>query len=316
MWGSWLESIAGEGAGRSSGLQEGGGEDYASHMSMDAATSDKGSKGSEDSTAPDAPPRPSADLRHRYEAVKQRIADATRKVGRKPDDVVLVAVTKNASIDVVRELLALGHRDFGENRAQQLANRATQLNEYRQRIEDHPESSGGVEDLPEPRWHMIGQLQRNKVRKLVDHVRLVHSVDSMRLAEEIQAQGARRDTQVEILIEVNLGEEQKGGIAAPAVRHVIDQMDSMLNVRVRGVMGMAPFTDDESVIRSAFDRCRDVFEDVRKQANEPERIDILSMGMSNDFEIAIEYGANIVRVGTALVGEPVVEDPEEEPDQD
>ena len=284
-------------------------------MSMDAATSEKGRKGSEDPIDTGSPAQPSADLRKRYEAVKQRIADATRKVGRKPEDVVLVAVTKNASIDVVRELLALGHRDFGENRAQQLANRATQLAEFRQRIEDHPESSGG-DTPPEPRWHMIGQLQRNKVRKLVDHVRLVHSVDSMRLAEEIQVQGARRDTQVEILIEVNLGEEQKGGIAAPAVRHVIDQMDSMLNVRVRGVMGMAPLTDDESVIRSAFDRCRDVFEDVRKMANEPDRIDILSMGMSNDLEIAIEYGANIVRVGTALVGEPVVEEPEEEPDRD
>ena len=284
-------------------------------MSMDAATSAKGRKGSEDPTEPGSPPRPSPDLRNRYDAVKQRIADATLKAGRKPDDVVLVAVTKNASIDVVRELLALGHRDFGENRAQQLANRATQLAEYRQRLEDHPESSGG-DSLPEPRWHMIGQLQRNKVRKLVDHVRLVHSVDSMRLAEEIQAQGARRDTQVEILIEVNLGEDQKGGIAAPAVRHVVDQMDSMLNIKFRGVMGMAPLTDDESVIRSAFDRCRDVFEDLRKQVRDPERIDILSMGMSNDLEIAIEYGANIVRVGSALVGEPVVEDPEEEPDRD
>ena len=115
---------------------------------------------------------------------------------------------------------------------------------------------------------------------------------------------------------MNLGEDQKGGIAAPAVRHVVDQMDSMLNIKFRGVMGMAPLTDDESVIRSAFDRCRDVFEDVRKQVRDPERIDILSMGMSNDLEIAIEYGANIVRVGSALVGEPVVEDPEEEPDRD
>ena len=312
---SWRESIARRGLGQLPGLRESGDEDYASRMSMDAATSAKGSKGSEDPTKTGTPPRPSANLRKRYEAVKQRIADATRKVGRKPDDVVLVAVTKNASIDVVRQLLALGHRDFGENRAQQMTNRATQLAEYRQRLEDHPESSGG-NSLAEPRWHMIGQLQRNKVRKLVDHVRLVHSVDSMRLAEEIQAQGARRDTQVEILIEVNLGEEQKGGIAAPAVRHVIDQMDSMLNIKVRGVMGMAPLTDNESEIRSAFDRCRDVFEDVRKRANEPNSIDILSMGMSNDLEIAIEYGANIVRVGTALVGEPVVEDAEEEPDQD
>jgi len=282
---------------------------------MDAATSSKDQKGSEEPTESGTPREPSPGLRNRYEAVKERIAGAARKAGRRPDDVVLVAVTKNASIDVVRELLALGHRDFGENRVQQLANRSTQIAEYRQRLEDHPESSGG-NILPEPRWHMIGQLQRNKVRKLVDHVRLVHSIDSMRLAEEIQAQGARRDTQVEILIEVNLGESQKGGIAAPAVRHVIDQMDSMLNIKVRGVMGMAPLTENESEIRSAFDRCREIFEDVRKQVDDPDSIDILSMGMSNDLEIAIEYGSNVVRVGTALVGDPLVEDPEEEPDRD
>lgn len=282
---------------------------------MDAATSSKDQKGSEEPTESGTPREPSPGLRNRYEAVKERIAGAARKAGRRPDDVVLVAVTKNASIDVVRELLALGHRDFGENRVQQLANRSTQIAEYRQRLEDHPESSGG-NTLPEPRWHMIGQLQRNKVRKLVDHVRLVHSIDSMRLAEEIQAQGARRDTQVEILIEVNLGESQKGGIAAPAVRHVIDQMDSMLNIKVRGVMGMAPLTENESEIRSAFDRCREIFEDVRKQVDDPDSIDILSMGMSNDLEIAIEYGSNVVRVGTALVGDPLVEDPAEEPDRD
>ncbi|MCP4835774.1 MAG: YggS family pyridoxal phosphate-dependent enzyme [Phycisphaera sp.] len=298
-----------------SGLQDGGGEDYAPRMSMDAATSSKGRKGSEEPSESGSPRQPSADLRKRYEAVKDRIAGAARKAGRRPDDIVLVAVTKNASIDVVRELLALGHQDFGENRVQQLANRSTQIAEYRQRLEDHSESSKGCR-LPEPRWHMIGQLQRNKVRKLVDHVRLVHSIDSMRLAEEIQAQGARRDTQIEILIEVNLGEGQKGGIAAPAVRHVVEQMDSMLNIKVRGVMGMAPLTDDESVIRSAFDRCRDVFEDVRKQVGDQGRIDILSMGMSNDLELAIEYGSNVVRVGTALVGEPVVEDAEETPDRD
>jgi pyridoxal phosphate enzyme (YggS family) len=145
----------------------------------------------------------------------------------------------------------------------------------------------------------------------VDHVRLVHSVDSLRLAEEIQMQGARRDQQVEILIEVNLGEDQKGGIAAPAVRHLIDQMDSMLNLRVRGMMAMAPLTDDKSVIRAAFERCSELFEDVKKHVGESERIDILSMGMSNDLEIAIESGANVVRVGSALVGEPVVEDAEE-----
>lgn len=278
-------------------------------MSTDAATSSTSSDAG--SGEPDTPVRPSDDLRARYESITTRIADAARRAGRRPEDILLVAVTKNASMDVVRELLALGHQDFGENRAQQLVNRATQIDEYRQRLSDHANSAGPA-DIPEPRWHMIGNLQRNKVRKLVDHVRLVHSVDSLRLAEEIQMQGARRDRVVEILIEVNLGESQKGGIAPPAVRHLIDQMDSMINLRVRGLMAMAPNTDDENVIRGAFERCREVFDDVRKHVGERQKIDILSMGMSNDLEIAIECGANVVRVGSALVGDPTVEEAEEE----
>jgi pyridoxal phosphate enzyme (YggS family) len=276
-------------------------------MSMDAAT------GTTTHDAPEAEVMP--DLATRYKQVTTRIAEAAHRAGRRPEEIVLVAVTKNAPIDVVRGLMALGHRDFGENRAQQLVNRSAQIKEYQDRLDDHPESASGVETV-EPRWHMIGRLQRNKVRKLVEHVRLVHSVDSLRLAEEIQAQAARRDRQVEVLIEVNLGESQKGGIAPPAVRHLIDQMGSMLNVRVRGLMAMAPLTDDEVVIRHCFQRCRELFEDVRKAVREPERLDILSMGMSHDFEIAIEMGANVVRVGSALVGEPIVDEAEEEPDED
>ena len=276
-------------------------------MSMDAATP------SSSSDAPEA--TIGQDLANRYRQVTTRIAEAAHRAGRRPEEIVLVAVTKNAPMDVVRGLMALGHRDFGENRVQQLVNRAAQVEEFRQRLDEHPESATDAE-LVQPRWHMVGQLQRNKVRKLVDHVRLVHSVDSLRLAEEIQAQAARRDRQVEVLVEVNLGETQKGGIAPPAVRHLIDQMDSMLNVRVRGLMAMAPNTEDEAIIRNTFERCRELFEDVRRTVREPEKLDILSMGMSNDYEIAIEMGANVVRVGSALVGKPVVDEAEEEPDRE
>ncbi len=255
------------------------------------------------------------DLRQRYELVKTRIREAAARGGQNADDVVLVAVTKNASIDVVRQLLALGHCHFGENRAQQLVNRAVQIKEFRDRLSTHGEAAPSL-DIPEPRWHMIGQLQRNKVRKLVDHVRLVHSVDSLRLAEEIQVQAAKRDRVVEILVEVNLGEDQKGGIAAPAVRHLVDQIDSMLNVKVRGLMAMAPLTEDEDQIRNAFERGREVYEDVKQHVHDGDRVNILSMGMSRDLEIGIECGANVVRVGSSLVGPPVVEDAVEEPDTD
>ena len=119
-----------------------------------------------------------------------------------------------------------------------------------------------------------------------------------------------------MLIEVNFGEVQKSGIAAPAVRHLVDQMGSMLNVRVRGLMCMAPDTEDQALVRNTFERCHEVFEDVRKFIRESDRIDILSMGMSNDFETAIECGANLVRIGHAIVGDPVVESGEDEPDLD
>lgn len=251
-------------------------------------------------------------LKDRYEAVLQRVGEAARRSGRRPEEIVTVAVTKNASMDVVRELFDLGHRHFGENRVQQLAARAAQIDEYRDRIREHPGSSGR-ETPDRPNWHMVGSMQRNKVRKAIENARLIHSLDSLRLAEEIQSQSAKRDRITEVLIEVNFGEEQKGGIAAPAVRHLVDQMGSMLNVRVRGLMCMAPNTEDEALIRNTFERCHEIFEDVRKFIRESDRIDVLSMGMSNDFETAIECGANLVRVGNAIVGDPVVESGDDEP---
>ncbi|MDG1978936.1 MAG: YggS family pyridoxal phosphate-dependent enzyme [Phycisphaerales bacterium] len=251
-------------------------------------------------------------LKDRYEAVLQRVGEAARRSGRRPEEIVTVAVTKNASMDVVRELFDLGHRHFGENRVQQLAARAAQIDEYRDRIREHPGSSGR-ETPDRPNWHMVGSMQRNKVRKAIENARLIHSLDSLRLAEEIQSQSAKRDRITEVLIEVNFGEEQKGGIAAPAVRHLVDQMGSMLNVRVRGLMCMAPNTEDEALIRNTFERCHEIFEDVRKFIRESDRIDVLSMGMSNDFEMAIECGANLVRVGNAIVGDPVVESGDDEP---
>jgi pyridoxal phosphate enzyme (YggS family) len=254
-------------------------------------------------------------LKDRYEDVLRRVGEAARRSGRRPEDIIVVAVTKKASMDLVRELFDLGHRHFGENRVQQLAARAAQIDEYRERIVEHPGSSG--RSAPEsPLWHMVGALQRNKVRKATETCRLIHSVDSLRLAEEIQIQSSKRDRVTEVLIEVNFGELQKSGIAAPAVRHLVDQMGSMLNVRVRGLMCMAPDTEDEALVRNTFERCHEVFEDVRKFIRESDRIDILSMGMSNDFETAIECGSNLVRIGQAIVGDPVVESGEDEPDLD
>ncbi|MCI0630366.1 MAG: YggS family pyridoxal phosphate-dependent enzyme [Phycisphaerales bacterium] len=240
-------------------------------------------------------------LKERYAAVKQRIAAAAKRAGRTPDSIVLVAVTKYASIDQVRELVELGHVDLGESQMQNLLQRAAQIDEFQARMKQ----LGGkqAKSLKPVRWHMIGHLQRNKVRKVAGLVRLIHSVDSLRLAEEIQACSTRLDQPVEVLIQVNVsGEKSKFGIAPAAAKHLIDQMDTMINIRVRGLMCMAPLTDDASTVRNVFDRTRELFGDIARSGAAGERFDILSMGMSQDFETAIECGANMVRVGSAIFG--------------
>ena len=246
-------------------------------------------------------------LAERYELVKGKIEEAALRDERRASDVLLVVVTKNAGFDSIRELIDLGHTDFGENRAQQLVMRAAQAQEYIDRIGSLPEVSG--REAPGPlNWHMIGHLQRNKVRKVLESSRLVHSVDSFRLAEEIQTHAAKLGEIAEVLVEVDVsGEVAKTGVAPAAVRHVIDQIDTMLNVRPRGVMCMAPLTDDCDVIRDVFSRCREVFEDIRRVGAGGEGCSVLSMGMSNDYEIAIECGANLVRIGSAVIGDAAIE---------
>lgn len=249
----------------------------------------------------------SASLKDRYEAVKQRIASAASRTGRSANQIVLVAVTKYASIDQVRELIDLGHEDLGESHVQNLVQRAAQIEEFFQRKRELSDRKSKA-PARSIRWHMIGHLQRNKVRKVIGIARLIHSVDSLRLAEEIQMAAGRLDKPLEVLVQVNVaGERSKFGIAPAAARHFIDQLDTMLNLRVRGLMCMAPMTDDPQSSRLVFERSRELFEEVRKTGAGGERFDILSMGMSSDFEIAIECGANMVRVGSAIFGEPAAE---------
>ncbi len=241
-------------------------------------------------------------LKQRYAQVQERIAEAARRSGRPSSAVMLVAVTKYAAIDQVRELVELGHCDFAENHVQNLIQRAAQIDEFLQRKRQLSANRGS--NLPKQiRWHMIGHLQRNKVRKCLGIARLIHSVDSLRLAEEIQAAAGKLENPVEVLIQVNtFGEKSKFGIAPAAARHLIDQIDTMLNLKVRGLMCMAPHTDDPQSLRPVFERTRELFDELRRHATAGERFDILSMGMSSDFEVAIEAGSNLVRVGSQIFG--------------
>ncbi|RMH11641.1 MAG: YggS family pyridoxal phosphate-dependent enzyme [Planctomycetota bacterium] len=274
-------------------------------------------------------------LIERYTEVKRRVAEAAVRSRRRPEDIILVAVTKNAEPEQIRTLLELGHRDFGENRVQRLTQRASLVREWFERVRvlertgDKPEgakagrilASGtptGPGTLAGPaRWHLIGHLQRNKVRKAVEHARLIHSIDSLRLVEDLQAQADRRDSPIDVLIQVNCsGESSKFGCPVPAALPLAEQIDTMLNVRVRGLMTMAPYCEDPEQARPVFARCFDLFEEIRTSGVVQGRFNLLSMGMTNDFEVAIEEGANVVRIGTAIFGQPQDESPDASSSQD
>jgi PLP dependent protein len=223
-------------------------------------------------------------LQDRLDRVRERIESARSRAGR-GDPVTLVAVTKNHPVEAVRSLARLGVQDIGENRVQEMEDKASAL------------GAGSV------RWHLIGRLQRNKVRKALPLVELLHSLDSLRLAEAVSAEAVRREREVRVLVQVNVsGEETKGGFEPPEAAEAIERICALPGVRVEGLMTMAPFTGDERVLRATFARARELRDAVVGEVAAFEGRH-LSMGMSNDFEIAIEEGSTLVRLGTVLLGE-------------
>ena len=245
-------------------------------------------------------------LKDAYRRLNDRVAAAAERSGRRADDIVVVAVTKNAGPDEIRQIVELGHCDLGESRVQQLTQRAAQLDEFLSRRRALGRAADkGQPELPEQvRWHMVGHLQRNKVKHLLPLVQLIHSVDSLRLAEELHAHAARMDCTVDVLLQVNASQEPgKHGVAAPAALHLAEQIDTMLHLRLRGLMAMAPQSNDREDVRWSFARTAEIFQDVRDAHIGGRHFNALSMGMSDDFDIAIEQGANVIRVGRALFGE-------------
>jgi PLP dependent protein len=238
-------------------------------------------------------------LAERLTQVRQRIAAAATAAGRESSEITLVAVTKSAAPEQVREILQLGVGDLGESRAQVLVQRIAQINEFFQRQQGRSEGN-----LPARiRWHMIGHLQRNKVKQVLPVVDLIHSVDSLRLAEELDNQGARLGRRVPVLMEINAsGEGSKFGVAVGAAIHLGEQLASMHNLQFIGLMTMAPLTSNSDEARHVFARTREIFEEMRWQKIGGAAMRHLSMGMSNDFEQAIAEGATMVRIGTALFG--------------
>ena len=231
--------------------------------------------------------------------VRERIAAAAERSGRSAQAVRLVAVTKYVPVEVIEALLALGVREIGENRVQALRQRAERLGCD---LTPWPQPPGAA---AQPRWHMIGHLQRNKVKHLLGVCRIVHSLDSPKLATEIAKVARRIDPAgslwVDTLIEVNVsGEASKHGVPPDGLAALVEAVREVPAVRLRGLMTMAPYVADPEQTRPVFARLRELAEELRERGLVGAEFCELSMGMSNDFEVAIEEGATIVRLGSVL----------------
>lgn len=242
-------------------------------------------------------------LRENLAIVRGRIADAARKAGAAAESVRLVAVTKYVSRETVQALLALGVVDLGENRVQQLRDRAAALGAGLERL-NVPERGPAASDSqqsPAPNWHMIGHLQRNKVKMVLPCSRILHSLDSVRLAEQLEQQAASLDATVDVLVELNVaGEERKSGAPPEDARRIAAAVADCAHLALRGLMTMAPYDPDPESARPYFARLRELRDELRESGTVDRDCTHLSMGMSGDYQVAVEEGATIVRVGSAL----------------
>ena len=229
--------------------------------------------------------------------IRQTVGEAAAKVGRDPDKIALLAVTKAIDLEGIRALLDLGHRDLGESRVQQLVQRAGMIQEYLSRRAMLGQDTADTV----PRWHMVGHLQRNKVKTLLPVVAMIHSVDTLRLAEEINNQGGKIGRRIEIILEVNCsGEAQKFGMPVAAVGHFIEQILPLPNLHIRGLMTMAAAEEGAEKSRPVFERLYELFLETKVAYRLGKDFEHLSIGMSQDYRIAVECGATILRIGTAV----------------
>lgn len=220
-----------------------------------------------------------------YKSVEEKVIQACKRAGRDPSEVTLIAVSKTKPISMIEELLPLGVRDFGENKVQELTEKAEILS-------------------PEIRWHMIGHLQRNKVKYVVDKACLIHSVDSLRLAEEISKEAGKKNRTASVLLEVNVaGEESKFGIAPEEALPLAKEIAGLPHIQIKGLMTIAPYTEDPENNRNFFRDLRKLSVDIAQENIDNVTMNVLSMGMTGDYEVAFEEGATHVRVGTGIFGE-------------
>ena len=224
-------------------------------------------------------------IRENLESVRERLKTACTEAGRNLEEVTLIAVSKTKPLWMLEEAYEAGVRDFGENKVQELVEKAEKM----------------PSDI---RWHMIGHLQRNKVKAVIDKAYLIHSVDSLRLAEEISKEAQKRGLVMKILIEVNVaGEESKFGVAPDGAEELIRSIADLPGVLICGLMTIAPFVENPEENRVFFKSLKNLSVDIKEKNIDNVTMDFLSMGMTGDYEVAAQEGAACVRVGTGIFGE-------------
>ena len=224
-------------------------------------------------------------IKDNLHTVEENIAAACRRGGRTRGDVKLIAVSKTKPVEMLQEAYDLGCRDFGENKVQEL------IDKYDRMPED-------------VRWHMIGHLQRNKVKYIVDKVYMIHSVDSVRLAEEISKEAVKKNVTVSVLVEVNVsGEESKFGTCVDETVSLVENISKLPNIIVKGLMTIAPYVENSEENRLYFAKLKQIYVDIIHKNIDNVCMEELSMGMTGDYEVAIEEGATYIRVGTGIFGE-------------
>ena len=227
----------------------------------------------------------SMELAQNYKTVKENVTKACEQAGRSEQEVTLLAVSKTKPVDMLMDVYRAGARDFGENKVQELVDKIPQM-------------------PSDVRWHMIGHLQRNKVKYVVDKACLIHSVDSMRLAETISEEGMKKGVTVPVLIEVNVaGEESKFGVTLEETEGLVREIAKLPSIQIKGLMTIAPYVEDPEENRVHFSRLKQLSVDIKNKNIDNVSMDVLSMGMTGDYQVAIEEGATMVRVGTGIFGE-------------
>lgn len=222
-------------------------------------------------------------IKENLDLINEKIKAAAEKSGRKREDVLLLAVSKTVDVPRIKEAVNLGLVDLGENKPQEI--------------------NWKYYEIKNVKWHQIGHLQTNKVKYIIDKVCLIHSVDSLKLAEEISKRAKAKNITMDILVEINIaGEEAKSGVPLDEAEALAVEISKLDNIIVKGLMTVAPFVENPEDNREYFKQMRNLFVDIRDKNYNNIDMKYLSMGMTNDYEIAVEEGANIVRIGTGLFG--------------